>query len=190
ILNKEEEVLTSEQAFYINPFIRNIYLGDYENWMKRKANDSSVTKKINDQHLFHIEIVRKLHQAGVKIVCGTDAGVLNTAPGFSIHQELEFYKMAGMTNYESLKTATVNPSAVYPEYENFGTVETGKYANLILSRENPLDNLETLKNPQYVFIKGRLIDEKLMEKFKQKAFDRQNYSSTFLRFAKYILWEK
>jgi hypothetical protein len=190
ILNKEEEVLTSEQAFYINPFIREIYMGDYENWITRKANDSTVTKKINDQHLFHIEIVRKLHQAGVKIICGTDAGVLNTAPGFSIHQELEFYRMAGMNNYEALKTATVNPSTVYPEYEEFGTVETGNYANLILSWENPLDNLETLKNPQYVFIKGRLIDEELMEKFRQKAFDRQNYSATLIRFAKYILWEK
>lgn len=190
ILNKEDEVLTSEQAFYINPFIRNIYIGDYEKWMKRKANDSTVTKKTNDQHLFHIEIVRKLHKAGVNIVCGTDAGVLNTAPGFSIHQELEFYNMAGMNNYEALKTATVNPTKVYDEYKKFGTVETGKYANLILSKENPLENLATLKNPQAVFIKGRHVDQKLMEKFKQKAFDRKNYGATLIKFAKYILWEK
>ncbi len=74
--------------------------------------------------------------------------------------------------------------------EKFGTVENGKYANLILTKENPLDNLSTLKNPQYVFIKGRLINQKLMVKFKQKAFDRQNYNSTLIRFAKYILWEK
>jgi len=190
ILNKEEEVLTSEQASYINPFIREIYMGDYDKWINLKTNDTQVTEKMNAQHLFHIEIVRKIHQSGGKIVCGTDAGVLNTAPGFSLHQELEFYKMAGMNNYESIKTATVNPSTVYDEYEKFGTVENGKYANLILTKENPLDNLSTLKNPQYVFIKGRLIDQKLMVKFKQKAFDRQNYNSTLIRFAKYILWEK
>jgi len=190
ILNKEEKVLATEQAFYINPFIRDIYMGDYEKWLKLKENDATVTKKINDQHFFHIEIVRELHQAGVKIVCGTDAGVLNTAPGFSIHQELEFYKLAGMNNYEALKTATVNPSTVYNEYKKFGTVETGKYANLILSKENPLVSLETLKNPQSIFIKGRLIDQELMEMFKQKAFDRQNYNATLIRFAKYILWEK
>ncbi len=190
ILNKEEEVLTSEQAFYMNPFIRQIYMGDYEIWLERKANDPTVTKRTNDQHLFHLDIVKKLHQASVKIVCGTDAGVLNTAPGFSIHQELAFYTMAGMNNYEALKTATVNPSTVYPEYNNFGTVETGKYANLILSTKNPLDDLATLSNPQYVFIKGRPIDEHLMEKYKQKAFDRKNYSSTLIRMVKYVLWEK
>ena len=190
ILNKEDEVLTSEQAFYINPFIRGIYMGDYEKWMTRKANDSTVTKRTNDQHLLHIEILRNLHQADVNIVCGTDAGVLNTAPGFSIHQELEFYKMAGMNNYEALKTATVNPSTVYDEFKKFGIVESGKYANLVLTKENPLDNLSTLKNPQKVFIKGRLIDENLMEEFKQKAFDRKNYSATLIKFAKYILWEK
>jgi len=59
-----------------------------------------------------------------------------------------------------------------------------------LTKENPLDNLLALKNPQKVFIKGRLIDEKLMEEFKQKAFDRKNYSATLIKFAKYILWEK
>jgi len=68
--------------------------------------------------------------------------------------------------------------------------KSGKYANLVLTKENPLDNLSTLKNPQKVFIKGRVIDEKLMEEFKQKAFDRKNYSATLLNFAKYILWEK
>ena len=98
--------------------------------------------------------------------------------------------MARMNNYEALKTATVNPSTVYDEYKKFGTVETGKYANLILSKENPLDDLSTLKNPHYVFIKGRLIDEKLMETFKQKAFDRENYTATLIKFIKYIFWEK
>jgi len=190
ILNKEDRVLTSEQAFYINPFIREIYMGDYDKWMALKAKDSTITKRINDQHLFHVDIVRKLHEAGVNIVCGTDAGVLNTAPGFSVHQELAFYKMAGMSNYEALKTATINPSTVYREYEKFGTIEKGKYANLILSRENPLNNLATLKNPEFVFIKGRVIDKKLMESFKQKAYDRKNYGPTLIRFAKYILWEK
>lgn len=190
ILNKEEEVLSSEQAFYINPFMRHIYRGDYEKWLKLKQNDTSVTKKINDQHLFHIEIVRKLHQAGVNIVCGTDAGVLNTAPGFSIHQELEFYKHAGMTNYEALKTATVNPTKVNSEYTKFGTIENGKYANLILTDGNPLQDLTSLQNPEFVMIKGRIIDKPLMKEFEQKAYKRNNYMASMIRMVKYVFWEK
>ena len=189
-MNKEEEVLSTEQAFYINPFMRHIYMGDYEKWVKLKQNDPSVTKKTNDQHLFHIEIVRKLHESGVNIVCGTDAGVLNTAPGFSIHQELEFYKRAGMTNYEALKTATVNPTKVYSEYTKFGTIENGKYANLILTDGNPLQDLTSLQNPEFVMIKGRIIDKPLMKEFKQKAYKRNNYMASMIRMVKYILWEK
>jgi len=98
IYNKGKDVLTSEQAGYINPFIRSMEKGDYNYHMDVKANNSNATKKINDQHNFHIEIIRELHKAGVNIVCGTDAGVFNTVPGSSIHQELSFYVSAGMTN--------------------------------------------------------------------------------------------
>lgn len=189
IYNKGEEVLTTEQAGYINPFINSVS-DDYSKHLVIKANDSSATKRINDQHNFHIEIIRKLHEAGVNIVCGTDAGILNTAAGFSIHQELNFYLQAGMSNYEALKTATVNPTKVYVEYTKFGTIEKGKMANLILSAGNPLNDLSILKDPEWVMIKGRLIDKSLMKEFKQKAYKRNNYIASMIRVVKYVLWDK
>jgi imidazolonepropionase-like amidohydrolase len=158
--------------------------------MNKKESDSSITKKINDQHCFHIDIVKKLHKSGVNIICGTDAGVLNTAAGFSIHQELQFYKEAGMSNYEALQTATINPTKTHRHFDKFGTIEIDKYANLILTDENPLEDISVLKNPKLVFIKGRAIDQPLMQSFKRKAYDRQNFSATLVRFVKYILWDK
>ena len=158
--------------------------------MGKKSSDSLATKRVNDQHNFQIDIIRKLHKAGVNIVCGTDAGVLNTAPGFSIHQELAFYQQAGMSNYEALKTATVNPTKVYDEYSSFGTIEAGKYANLILTFGNPLVDLSVLQNPQLVMIKGRVVDKSLMKEFKEKAYKRNNYVVTMIKMAKYILWGK
>lgn len=189
IYNKGEEVLTTEQAGYINSFI-NRASGDYNRHMEIKENDSTAIKWFNNQHNFHLEIVRKLHEAGVNIVCGTDAGILNTAAGFSIHQELAFYLQAGMSNYEALKTATVNPTKVYDEYRNFGTIENGKIANLILTSKNPLNDLTVLQEPEWVMIKGRLVDKPLMKKFKQKAYKRRNFLASMIRLVKYIVWEK
>lgn len=189
IYNKGEEVLTTEGSKYINPFIRSAS-DDYSKHMAIRANDSSSTERINNQHNFHIEIIEKLHKAKVNIVCGTDAGILNTPAGFSIHKELSFYQQAGMSNYEALRTATINPTKIYEEYQKFGTIENEKFANLILSNKNPLSDLSTLKNPELVMIKGRVIDKQLMEEFKQKAYERNNYIASLTRIVKYVLWDK
>jgi len=190
IYNKGESFLTTEQAGYINPFIRDINMDDYKYHISIKTNNKNATRRINEQHKFHLEIIKKLHKAGVNIVCSTDAGGLNTAAGFSIHQELGFYIEAGMSNYEALKTATVNPTKVYKEYNKFGTIEKGKMANLILSNTNPLNNLTTLKTPEWVMIKGRKINKSLMEEFKQKAYNRKNYFASLIRLAKFSYLEK
>lgn len=189
IYNKGEEVLQAEQAGYINPFIRSAS-DDYERHMAIREKDSMATQRINEQHRFHLEVIQKLHEAGANIVCGTDAGIVNTAAGFSVHQELNFYLQAGMTNYEALKTATVNPTKVYKAYAGFGTIQKGKMANFILSKENPLTKLSVLKRPEWVMVNGRLIDQARMVEFKQKAYKRSNFLATAIRVFKYIFWGK
>lgn len=189
IYNKGEAFLHAEDAAYLNPFVK-AASDDYDRHMGVRSRDSTAADRINRQHNFHLEIVGRLHKAGVNIVCGTDAGIVNTAPGFSVHQELAFYIQAGMSSYEALKTATVNPSKVYDDYRQFGTVEKGKLANFILSEENPLDDLSTLQHPKWVMIKGRLIDQRFMEALKSKARQRDNYLATMIRVFWYIVWEK
>ena len=74
----------------------------------------------------------------------------------------------------------MNPTTVHKEFEDMGTIETGKWANLILSDENPLEDLKTLKEPHWVMIKGRILDDKTLDTFKNKAFNRNNMTSTAL----------
>nr|WP_321409698.1 amidohydrolase family protein [uncultured Carboxylicivirga sp.] len=189
IYNKGEAYLQSEQVAYLNSFVEDVG-GDYKRHMAIRLSDSTSVQRINEQQQFHMEILQKLHQAGVNIVAGTDAGIVNTAAGFSIHQELGFYVQAGMSNYEALKTATINPSKVYEEYSNFGTIDLGKHANLILTEDNPLKDLSTLKNPRWVMIKGRKIENDLMQQFKDKAANRKNYLATMIKAISYVLWGK
>jgi imidazolonepropionase-like amidohydrolase len=54
------------------------------------------------------------------------AGIGVTIPGFSIHKELAFYKEAGLSNYEVLKTATINAAQTHKLMNNLGSIEPGK----------------------------------------------------------------
>lgn len=177
----EEDLLQKKSIGYINPLFKSV---DTEvqvaRWQGEKSRDPEVVERILTQHKFHLYIIKQLHEAGVNIVCSTDAGIAIGAPGYSIHQEMQHYSEAGLNNYEVIKTATVNPTRVHKEFENMGTIEKGKYANLILSDENPLQDLKTLKEPRWVIIKGRVLDEKTLNTYKKKAFNRNNLTSTAL----------
>ena len=186
-----DSILDSEPLAYMNPLIKKTDSKEqFERWFNTKQNDPSTTDRIKKQHNFHITIVKKLHEAGVNIICGTDAGIGVTLPGFSIHQELAFYKEAGLSNYEALKTATANPSKTHNFMNSLGTIEEGKMANLLIVDKNPLFQLSALERPSFVFIKGRKLDRETLDNFYKKAKNRNNLMATALRYLENLIIEK
>lgn len=183
--------MQSEQVHYMNPLIQ---ISDsqvqYERWKNQKEDDNSITAYILKQHQFHKYCIKKMNEEGVNMICGTDAGIGITAPGFSIHEELALYKSAGLSNYEALKTATINPTRTHQILKNVGSIEQGRLANFILTSKNPLMDLSALKDPEWVMIKGHLIDKNLMEELKEKARDRKNLFATAIRYAEYMFIER
>ena len=186
-----DSILEAEPLSYMNPLIKKVdSKNQFNRWHNAKMEDSNVVDRIKNQHDFHLEIVAELHKAGVPIICGTDAGIGVTLPGFSIHKELAFYKEAGLSNYEVLKTATVNAAQTHSIMHQLGTIEVGKVANLLLVDHNPLIELSTLKNPSTIFIKGRQINRKTLLSFKEKAKNRKNLIASALRYLENLLIEK
>ena len=187
----EDSILDSESLEYMNPLIKKVdSKKQFERWFNAKQEDPSTVERIKKQHDFHITIVQKLHQAGVNIICGTDAGIGITLPGFSIHKELRFYKKAGLPNYEVLKTATVNASKTHEIMNSIGTIEVGKIANLLLVDENPLLDLSSLENPTYVFVKGRKLNRETLDSYNEKAKNRKNLMASALRYLENLIFEK
>ena len=97
--------------------------------------------------------------AGVPLVLGTDAPTIpGLAPGYSVHEDMRALEDAGLTRYEVLSAATRTPGEMIhrsmPQADTFGTVTEGKRADLILSAENPLDDLSTLRKPLGVMANG------------------------------------
>jgi imidazolonepropionase-like amidohydrolase len=101
------------------------------------------------------KILSALYKAGVKIMMGTDAPQQFTIPGFSLHRELLFMKEAGMSNYDILKSGTVNVGQYFAKQDSFGTIESGKRADLLLLNGNPLDDITNVDKIEGVMVGGR-----------------------------------
>ena len=97
-----------------------------------------------------------LHKAGVPLLLGTDSlGAPLAIPGFSAHQELQLLIESGLTPYEALRTATVNPAKFLRKEDEFGTIAVGQRADLLLVSADPLVDIHTLKSPIGVMVRGR-----------------------------------
>lgn len=117
-------------------------------------------------------ILRALTMAGVGVLMGTDSPGPFHVPGFSLRHELRSMMGAGLTPYEILVTGTRNVAEYARrellEFSDFGTVNEGNQADLLLLRANPLENLDALWDQEGIMVRGRWIprteiDERLAE---------------------------
>ncbi|PYX37092.1 MAG: amidohydrolase [Acidobacteria bacterium] len=105
-----------------------------------------------------LEMTGKMHKAGVPFLAGTDtAAGVHVFPGFSLHEELIFFVKAGLTPLESLQTATANPAKFFGRQADFGTVEKGKIADLVLLDANPLDDIHNTQKINAVVLAGHYL---------------------------------
>ena len=89
------------------------------------------------------DFVKTMHDAGVRIALGTDSGTANVPMGWGTHHELELYVEAGLTPMQAIVAATATSAGVAPPVgeAEFGTLEAGKIADLVVLHANPLDDI-------------------------------------------------
>lgn len=102
-----------------------------------------------------IRVLRALSEGGVKILMGTDAPQQFSVPGFSLHRELQWMRRAGMTPYQIMVSGTRNVGEYFRSQDNFGTIEKGKRADLILLEGNPLEDIANVSKIAGVMVNGR-----------------------------------
>ena len=110
-------------------------------------------------------VVQTLHKAGVPFLAGTDTppGVY-IFPGFSLHEELQRFVDAGFTPLDALQTATINPARFFGAESQFGTVEEGRFADLVMLTANPLENIANTKKIVGVIVNGQYLYGKQLDK--------------------------
>jgi imidazolonepropionase-like amidohydrolase len=105
------------------------------------------------------QMVRALHDAGAGILLGTDAAQAYHLPGFSAHEELEMLVEAGLSPFEALQAGTSNAAKAMGKSDEFGIVEVGKRADLILLPKNPLTDVSNLQEKSGVMLRGRWLSD-------------------------------
>jgi hypothetical protein len=105
-----------------------------------------------------LALVGMMHRAGVGVLAGTDAPLRNSPPGFGLHEELAFLASAGLTPFEVLRAATIEPARFLGLLDSLGTVETGKLADLVLLDADPLADVRNTRRISAVMSNGRLVD--------------------------------
>lgn len=109
-------------------------------------------------------LIRKMRDAGVEFLTGTDSILDFCFPGFSLHDELALLVEAGLTPMEALQAATSNPARFLGMADSLGTVNKGKLADLVLLEANPLADIHNTTKIAAVVRNGKLFGQAELQK--------------------------
>jgi hypothetical protein len=153
------------QNVIAHPNLKNVHPELLNNWQTFytfnigwKEQDFSRAKKVWPKVL---SFINRLHKEGVPLTIGTDLGNPWVIPGFSVHQEMQIFADAGISNSDILRMATINAAEQLNISEQHGSIELGKMANIVFLKENPLENIANTKTITQVFLAGIMVKEKL-----------------------------
>ena len=109
-------------------------------------------------------ILQALHRAGARLVLGADSPQVFSVPGFSLAHEMRAMVEAGVPTYAVLAAATRNPAAFFGREVEFGTVEPGKRADLILVEGNPLQDIRNVHRQAGVMVRGKWLPKEEIDR--------------------------
>jgi imidazolonepropionase-like amidohydrolase len=139
------------------------------------------TAQLEAKLAFLRKLVKAMADAGVELVTGTDApAVPGMLPGYSLFDDLDELESAGLTRFQVLSAATRAPGAFIERTkggEPFGTIAIGNRADLILTADNPLDRLATLRAPLGVMAHGQWRDAAALEALSNEVRESYRYAS-------------
>jgi len=112
---------------------------------------------------WRMDQVRMLYQNGIPLLAGTDLGSPYVYPG-EVDKEMELLVDAGLSPLDALRTATINPARYLDREKVLGSVEYGKYADLVVLDANPLDDIHNVEKVNAVVLNGRYLTRDDLEK--------------------------
>lgn len=143
---KTRELITTASQFKDHPRLTE----GFKERLRSFDPDTDMTRQMLLQNL------KKVYKAGIPIVVGTDAGNPGTLHGISIFDEMEAMQSAGIPPGDLIVMATKNGAESMRRLDDFGTLERGKFGNLIMMDKDPAEDISNMRSLTHVMIKGNL----------------------------------
>ena len=149
-------------------------------WLGSDAGQIEWNKK---EAAYLSQIVKALDEQGIKLLVGSDAGVMYMPAGASTHREIELLVEAGVPPLTVLQAATINAAQALGVANDYGSVAVGKAADLVIINANPLQELHALSQPRAVVKAGQWVSRKELQALKESA---KNPSSFYISFGRLL----
>jgi len=139
-------------------FVPTVSVHDKLEELKRDGEVKGAMLAHNDEFLkLHPETILRAYKKGVRIATGSDAGIV---PHGRNYREIERFVGLGITPMDALKMATVNGALLLDRSDDLGTVESGKYADIIALSASPLAEIQNIEKVEFVMKAGRIYKQK------------------------------
>ncbi|MDO5510780.1 MAG: amidohydrolase family protein [Weeksellaceae bacterium] len=153
-----------EDAFFKNSLEDGAYQKMQSAEFREDQRDENLQRKRNALQNA-LTNVKKLYDAGVLVGFGTDSGAqIQRSMGFSEHRELELLVQAGLLPWQALQTATINSARIMGIDKEYGSIETGKKADLLILSANPLENISNTQKIESVYKAGVMVSQGPIQK--------------------------
>ena len=137
------------------PNFRRLYVNARQRYWN-PANDSVRTPARRRRYVeIRNRLAKTIVDSGGKVLSGSDSPDWFMVYGWTLHRELENLVAAGLTPYQALAAATRHPAEYFGALGEWGTIEPGKRADLVLLSANPLERISNTTRIEGVAIGGR-----------------------------------
>ncbi|MBL8272005.1 amidohydrolase family protein [Steroidobacter sp.] len=164
LLTRRFEARSDEKAFREDPRLRLVPTDVRTYWTDDADSQAKLFKEKPEQKRAYVDfyelgvrLTGKMHAAGVPILVGTDALDSYSFPGSGFHDEMLELRKAGLSNAAILRAATLSAAEYLGREAEFGTVEPGKAADLVILNADPVQNIENAAKIEAVVLNGRLL---------------------------------
>lgn len=151
----------------LNPFFKWLYgMESVERWLNASQENADWNTK---ELAFLKQLTRSLSDNDIPLLVGSDAGTMYMTAGISTHIEMQLMHDAGISDERILRYATLNAARAMQLDQEYGAVEPGRWADFVITAENPLHNIRALQQPLAVVKSGQYIDRDALDQLLKLA---------------------
>jgi imidazolonepropionase-like amidohydrolase len=115
-------------------------------------------ESVRQKNLKRRALVRDLHEAGARLVLGTDTGNPYVVPGFAVVEELRLLVQSGLTPWQALRMATAAAGELQDKGGTLGVLAAGARADVIVVGKDPLADVANVADPSIVVVRGEVLE--------------------------------